>query len=175
MPNLNIPNCSLHASYEIIAKNIPGNATASSPADLGILRQNGYVIDRVFNAPATDLQAVGLRSTDSNKPPLLVFAGTSSALDQLENKNPQGAGFNQFTYQEIGTDVLNNPTFTYTDRDWQDFTRALGQTDPQLAQGLVSRQTSIAAKLCFPTSAATSLMRIVNVKCWRRDRTSCLF
>jgi Ca2+-binding RTX toxin-like protein len=118
MPNPNIPNRSLHASYEIIAKNIAGNATASSPADLEILRQNGYVIDRVFNDPATDLQAVGLRSTDSNKPPLLVFAGTSSALDQLENKNPQGAGFNQFTQnrtaietwlRSIATDPTKNP------------------------------------------------------------------
>jgi Ca2+-binding RTX toxin-like protein len=97
MPNPNIPNRGLHASYEIIAKNIAGSASASSPADLGILRQNGYIIDRVFNDPVTDLQAVGLRSTDPNKPPLLVFAGTSSALDQLENKNPQGAGFKQFT------------------------------------------------------------------------------
>jgi Ca2+-binding RTX toxin-like protein len=118
MPNPNIPNRSLHASYEIIAKNIAGNASASSPADLGILRQNGYVIDRVFNDPVTDLQAVGLRSIDPNKPPLLVFAGTSSALDQLENKNSQGAGFNQFTQnraaietwlRSIATDTSKNP------------------------------------------------------------------
>jgi serralysin len=118
MPNPNIPNRSLHASYEIIAKNIAGNANASSPADLGILTRYGYVIDRVFNDPATDLQAVGLRSTDPNKPPLLVFAGTSSALDQLENKNPQGAGFNQFTQnraaieswlRSIATNTTKNP------------------------------------------------------------------
>jgi Ca2+-binding RTX toxin-like protein len=118
MPNPNIPNRSLHASYEIIAKNIAGNASASSPADLVILRQYGYAIDRVFNDPVTDLQAVGLRSTDPNKPPLLVFAGTSSALDQLENKNPQGAGFNQFTQnraaietwlRSIATDTTKNP------------------------------------------------------------------
>jgi Ca2+-binding RTX toxin-like protein len=118
MPNPNIPNRSLHASYEIIAKNIAGNANASSPADLGILTQYGYVIDRVFNDPATDLQAVGLRSTNPNKPPLLVFAGTSSALDQLENKNSQGAGFNQFTQnraaieswlRSIATNTTKNP------------------------------------------------------------------
>jgi Ca2+-binding RTX toxin-like protein len=118
MPNPNIPNRSLHVSYEIIAKNIAGNTNASSPADLGILAQYGYVIDRVFNDPVTDLQAVGLRSTNPNKPPLLVFAGTSSALDQLENKNPQGAGFNQFTknspaietwLRSIATNTTKNP------------------------------------------------------------------
>jgi serralysin len=118
MPNPNVPNRSLHASYEIIAKNIAGNASASSPADLRILGQYGYVIDRVFNDPVTDLQAVGLRSTNPNKPPLLVFAGTSSALGQLENKNPQGAGFKQFTQnraaietwlKSIATDTTKNP------------------------------------------------------------------
>jgi Ca2+-binding RTX toxin-like protein len=118
MPNPNIPNRSLHASYEIIAKNIEGSASASSPANIGILTQNGYAIDRVFNDPVTDLQAVGLRSTDPNKPPLLVFAGTSSALDQLENKDYKGAGFNQFTQNRaaietwlkaIAIDTTKNP------------------------------------------------------------------
>jgi pimeloyl-ACP methyl ester carboxylesterase len=282
MPNPNVPNRSLHASYEIIGKNISGSGFTSTgeiaAADLAVITANGYVVDRVFNDPVTDFQAVGLRSTDPTRPPLLVFTGTSSALDEQDNRNPQGVGFSQFTqnqaalatwlraiatdttknpqrllpdltghsyggsigqltaaafptliseivtfnsfglnsgigatfrqnggvtaqvthyinsgdivslegqeflpgaavlatyttpaidpqnylqkhfeyiapnstggqpanitYQEIGTDVLNNPNFTYTDRDWQDFTRALGQTDPQIAQGLGSRQTA---------------------------------
>jgi pimeloyl-ACP methyl ester carboxylesterase len=281
MPNPNVPNRSLHASYEIIGKNISGSGFTSTgeiaAADLAVITANGYVVDRVFNDPVTDFQAVGLRSTDPTRPPLLVFTGTSSALDEQDNRNPQGVGFLQFTqnqaalatwlraiatdttknpqrllpdltghsyggsigqltaatfptlmseivtfnsfglnsgigatfqqnggvttqvthyinsgdivslegqeflpgaavlatyttpaidpqnygqkhfdfiapdstakpanitYQEIGTTALNNPNFTYTDRDWQDFTRALGQTDPQLAQGLVSRQAA---------------------------------
>ncbi len=281
MPNPNVPNRSLHASYEIIGKNLNGSAfttTGIAAADLAVLTAQGYAIDRIFNDPVTDFQAVGLISTDPTKPPLLVFTGTSTALDEQDNRNPQGVGFSQFTqnraaietwlraiatdatknpqlllpdltghsyggaigqltaaafpalmseivtfnsfglnagigatfqqnggvvaqvthyvnsgdivslqgieflpgaavlatyttpaidpqnylqkhfdiiapnstatqpagitYQEIGTTALNSPTFTYTDRDWQDFTRALGQTDPQLAQGLVSRQTA---------------------------------
>jgi pimeloyl-ACP methyl ester carboxylesterase len=289
MPNPNTPNRSLHASYEIIDKNINGNGftgtTAIAAADLAVITANGYVIDRIFNDPVTDFQAVGLRSTDPTRPPLLVFTGTSSALDEEDNRNPLGVGFNQFTqnraaletwvraiatdatknprlllpdvsghsyggsiaqltaaafptlisevvtfnsfglnsgigttfrqnggvvaqvthyinsgdivslegqeflpgaavlatyttpaidpqnygqkhfdfiapnstatqpanltYQEIGTDVLNSPTFTYTDRDWQDFTRALGQTDSTLAQGLSSRQTAESLRTQF--------------------------
>jgi pimeloyl-ACP methyl ester carboxylesterase len=289
MPNPNVPNRSLHASYEIIGKNISGSGftstTAIAAADLAVITANGYVVDRIFNDPVTDFQAVGLRSTDPTRPPLLVFTGTSSALDEEDNRNTLGVGFNQFTqnraaietwlraiatdttknpqrllpdvtghsyggslgqltaatfatliseivtfnsfglnsgigntfrqnggvvaqvthyinsgdivslegqeflpgaavlatyttpaidpqnygqkhfdyiapnstatqpanitYQEIGTDVLNNPTFTYTDRDWQDFTRALGQTDPQLAQGLVSRQAAESLRTQF--------------------------
>jgi serralysin len=284
MLNANSPNRSLHSSYENIARNVFSglnltNPSASTSATLALLRQNGYTIDRVFNDPVTDLQAIGLIST--TKPPLLVFNGTSSALDEQDNRHPQGAGFGQFTqnqaaisnwlsaiannttknpqrlfpdvighslggalaqqtaaalptlisevvtfesfglnagitnkftqsggiasqvthyitsgdivslegqefiggaavlatyttpaidpqnfidkhftsivgitpnsattqpanisYQEIGTTVLNNPNFTYTDRDWHDLILSLRQTDPQLAQGLSSRQSS---------------------------------
>jgi hypothetical protein len=51
MPNPNIPNRSLHpsTSYEMTIENIAGNMRIGSLADLGSLRQNGYVIDRVFN------------------------------------------------------------------------------------------------------------------------------
>jgi pimeloyl-ACP methyl ester carboxylesterase len=289
MPNPNIPNRTLHASYEIIGKNISGTGFTSTgeiaAADLAVITANGYVVDRVFNDPVTDFQAVGLRSTDPTRPPLLVFTGTSSTLDEQDNRNPQGVGFLQFTqnqaalatwlraiatditknpqrllpdltghsyggaigqltaatfptliseivtfnsfglntgigntfrqnggvvaqvthyvnsgdivslegqeflpgaavlatyttpaidpqnylqkhfdfiapnspstqpanitYQEIGTDVLNSPTFTYTDRDWRDLILALGQTDPQIAQGLSSRQTAESLRTQF--------------------------
>jgi hypothetical protein len=103
MLNANSPNRSLHASYENIARNIFSGLnltapSASNSATLALLRQNGYTIDRVFNDPVTDLQAVGLIST--TKPPLLVFNGTSSALDEQDNRNPQGAGFGQFTQNQ---------------------------------------------------------------------------
>jgi pimeloyl-ACP methyl ester carboxylesterase len=289
MPNPTAPNRNLHASYEIIGKNLNGGAftaTGIAAADLDAITRNGYAIDRIFNDPVTDFQAVGLRSidrvtgtVDPTKPPLLVFTGTSTPQDEEDNRNTSGVGFAQFTqnraaietwlraiatdatknpqlllpdltghsyggaigqltaaafptlmseivtfnsfglnagigatfqqnggviaqvthyinsgdivslqgreflpgaavlatyttpaidpqsyidkhfvliapgsvdprrsgnvtYQEIGTTALNSPTFTYTDRDWQDFTLALGQADPQLAQRLSSRQTA---------------------------------
>jgi pimeloyl-ACP methyl ester carboxylesterase len=283
MPNPNIPNRSLHASYETLARSIFSgldlvDPSASTPAVIALLAQYGYVIDRAFNELTTDFQAVGLRSTDPTHPPLLVFNGTSSALDELDNRNPQGAGFTQFTqnrtvladwltaiaadttknpqrllpdlaghsyggaiaqltaaafptriselvtfesfgenagigatftqnggipaqvthyinsgdivplegqefiggaavlatyttpaidpqnfldkhfayivpnfpatestnitYQEIGTAVLNSPTFTYTDLDWTQLLAAIGQTNAPIAQALASRQTA---------------------------------
>jgi hypothetical protein len=108
MPNSNIPNRSLHATYEILAKGLSGNdfnnLTITKPATLSLIQSNGYAIDRVFNDAQTDLQAVGLRSLDPNKPPLLIFAGTTSALDEGENRNPQGAGFTQFDRNRTAID-----------------------------------------------------------------------
>jgi pimeloyl-ACP methyl ester carboxylesterase len=293
MPNPTAPNRNLHASYEIIGKNLNGGAftaTGIAAADLEVITRNGYAIDRIFNDPVTDFQAVGLIAIaptdpptnpppiDPTRPPLLVFTGTSTPLDEDDNRNRLGVGFAQFTqnradletwlraiatdatknpqrllpdltghsyggaigqltaaafptlmseivtfnsfglntgigatfqqnggvvaqvthyinsgdivslqgieflpgaavlatyttpaidpqnygdkhfafiapnstvtqpanitYQEIGTTALNSATFTYIDRDWQDFTRAIGQTDPQLAPRLSSRQTA---------------------------------
>jgi hypothetical protein len=45
MLNPNIPNRSLHDSYEIIAKNIEGNASASIVADCEMLGQDYDLID----------------------------------------------------------------------------------------------------------------------------------
>jgi serralysin len=147
MPNPNISNRNLHASYEVIAKNIAGNVSVSSPADLRILGQNGDALDRVFNDSVTDLQAVGLRSIDPNKPPRLVFTGTSSALDQLENKNPEGAGFNQFTQnraaietwlRSIATDTTKNPKRLLPDLAEHSLESALAQQTAATLPTLIS-------------------------------------
>jgi pimeloyl-ACP methyl ester carboxylesterase len=122
MPNPNIPNRSLHNTYETLAKGLSGNDFANQnitkAETLTLFEQNGYVIDRVFNTAATDFQAVGLRSTNNDRPPLLIFAGTTSPFDEQENKNPQGAGFNQFNENKtaienwlttISQDTTKNP------------------------------------------------------------------
>ncbi len=119
MPNANIPNRSLHAGYEIIARNLSGinfaDVTASTPASIALLQATGYVIDRVFNDPFTGLQAVGLLPTDTTRPPLLVFNGTNDDPDEAENRNTQGAGFGQFSSQNRTaisawlTDIATNP------------------------------------------------------------------
>jgi pimeloyl-ACP methyl ester carboxylesterase len=128
MPNPNIPNRSLHASYEIIARNLSqinfATAVAGDGAAIPVLQQNGYVIDRVFNDPVTGLQAVGLRSNNTTRPPLLVFNGTNDDLDEAENRNTQGAGFNQFSQNStairawltaITADITKNPQRLFPD------------------------------------------------------------
>jgi pimeloyl-ACP methyl ester carboxylesterase len=151
MPNPNIPNRSLHASYEIIDKNINGGAFTSTgaiaAADLAVITANGYVVDRVFNDPVTDFQAVGLRSTDPAKPPLLVFTGTSSALDEQDNRNPQGVGFAQFTQNRaaietwlraIATDITKNPQRLLPDVTGHSYGGAIGQLTAATFPTLIS-------------------------------------
>ena len=128
MLNPNIPSRSLHAGYEEIAKGLSdinfSDASLSTPAALAAITQSGYAIDRLFSEPTTDFQAIGLRALDPSKPPLLVFNGSSSALDYQDNKNPQGAGFSQFTQNQaaisswltaIRTDITKNPRQLYPD------------------------------------------------------------
>jgi Subtilase family/RTX calcium-binding nonapeptide repeat (4 copies) len=52
--------------------------------------QLGYVVDRVFEDPANEFTAVGFRSKDGSKPPVLVLPGGSPG-------NPIGVGNAEFT------------------------------------------------------------------------------
>jgi pimeloyl-ACP methyl ester carboxylesterase len=103
--------------YEVLSKAI----IYSSPTDesvLDFLNATSYSIDRVFDDRVTDLQAWGLASLDPDNPPVLVFRGTDSALDNQTNLDPRGVGFSQFEANQeaignwlaqIGQDTTKNP------------------------------------------------------------------
>jgi len=88
----------LHPIYEILAKEIVAvydNPQFQQEVN-GFLAQAGYTIDKIFNDPITGFQALGLKSTTPNKPPVLVFRQTNELLDDLANADPNGVGFAQF-------------------------------------------------------------------------------
>ncbi|EGK86154.1 calcium-binding protein [Microcoleus vaginatus PCC 9802] len=109
------------AAYETIAKQlvyIDNNPQSQTLVQTG-LSAAGYQIDRTFDDPATGFHAIGLISTTPDKPPLLVFRGTDSPVDDLANADPRGAGFNQFEANkqalgnwltEISQDTAKNPS-----------------------------------------------------------------
>jgi serralysin len=89
----------LDAQYEILAKGIYlyNNPNAQIQAQvIENFAAQGYAIDRVFDDPNTSLQALGLRSIDGSRPPVLVYQGTAGAEDLPTNRDPRGVGFSQF-------------------------------------------------------------------------------
>jgi hypothetical protein len=97
------------AQYELLAKgiylyfdNIDYGNGQFRPQVIALLDEQGYAIDWVFDDPNTSLQALGLRSKDGSKPPVLVFQGSASAQgsadagDSATNVDPKGIGFSQF-------------------------------------------------------------------------------
>jgi serralysin len=108
------------AAYENIAKQlayIDNNPQVPTVAQTD-LTTAGYQIDRTFDDPITGFHALGLISTTPDKPPVLVFRGTDSIVDDLANADKRGVGFNQFdaNKQALGTwltqisqDTTKNP------------------------------------------------------------------
>ncbi|KAM3111817.1 hypothetical protein [Phormidesmis sp. 146-33] len=87
-----------HPVYEILAKEIAyilGNPEFDKPIN-EFLNTTGYKLDQSLNDPNTGFQAFGLTSTIPNKPPVFVIRGTSEAIDDIANNDPQGIGSNQF-------------------------------------------------------------------------------
>ncbi len=86
------------AAYETIAKQlvyIDNNPQFQTLVQTG-LSAAGYQIDRTFDDPGTGFHAIGLISTTPDKPPVLVFRGTDSPVDDIANADSRGTGFNQF-------------------------------------------------------------------------------
>ncbi len=108
------------AAYETIAKQlvyIDNNPQLQTVVQTG-LTAAGYQIDRTFDDPGTGFHAIGLISTTPDKPPVLVFRGTDSLVDDLANADKRSVGFNQFEANkqalgtwltEIGQDTTKNP------------------------------------------------------------------
>ena len=108
------------AAYETIAKQlvyIDNNPQLQTVVQTG-LTAAGYQIDRTFDDPGTGFHAIGLISTTPDKPPVLVFRGTDSLVDDLANADKRSVGFNQFEANkqalgnwltQIGQDTTKNP------------------------------------------------------------------
>ena len=108
------------AAYETIAKQlvyIDNNPQLQTVVQTG-LTAAGYQIDRTFDDPLTGFHAIGLISTTPDKPPVLVFRGTDSLVDDLANADKRSVGFNQFEANkqalgnwltQIGQDTTKNP------------------------------------------------------------------
>ncbi|MBD1815364.1 DUF2974 domain-containing protein [Microcoleus vaginatus DQ-U2] len=109
------------AAYETIAKQlayIDDNPEFQTLVQTG-LSAAGYQIDRTFDDPTTGFHAIGLISTTPDKPPVLVFRGTDSPVDDLANADQRGTGFNQFEANkqalgnwltQISQDTAKNPS-----------------------------------------------------------------
>jgi serralysin len=129
----------LHPVYELLAKGIYGYFGGDAAAKLLVTAQLsnlGYSIDKVFDDPTTSFQALGLISKDGTRPPVLVSSGTIDNQDAIDDANPQGVGFNQFTANkdkvkawvtEIITDRTKNPAGIKVDLTGQSLGGALTQ------------------------------------------------
>ncbi len=108
------------AAYETIAKQLvylDNNPQSQTVVQTG-LTAAGYQIDRTFDDPGTGFHAIGLISTTPDKPPVLVFRGTDSIVDDAANGDKRGVGFNQFEANkqalgnwltQISQDTAKNP------------------------------------------------------------------
>ena len=108
------------AAYENIAKQavyVDNNPQYQTLVQTG-LSAAGYQIDRTFDDPGTGFHAIGLISTTPDKPPVLVFRGTDSLIDEVGNADKRGVGFNQFEANkqalgnwltQISQDTAKNP------------------------------------------------------------------
>jgi serralysin len=151
--------------YETIAKRIvyAPNPTQQTQV-VAALNALGYRIDRVFNDPVTDFQALGLISTTPEKPPVLVFRGTDSLADDAANTDRRGVAFNQFDANkaaignwltQIRQDTTKNPRGLLADvlghsmagalaqRTVTEFTTLVGETVTFNSPGIDSATANI--------------------------------
>jgi hypothetical protein len=129
----------LHPVYELLAKGIYGYFGGDAAAKLLVTAQLsnlGYSIDKVFDDPTASFQALGLISKDGTRPPVLVSCGTLDNQDAIDDANPLGVGFNEFTANKdkvkawvtgIITDRTKNPAGIKVDLTGQSLGGALTQ------------------------------------------------
>ena len=109
------------AVYENIAKRLVyiDDNPQLQPVVQGGLTAAGYRIDRTFDDPTTGFHAIGLISTTPDKPPVLVFRGGDTAIDDVAFGDRRGVGFNQFEANkqalenwltQISQDTAKNPS-----------------------------------------------------------------
>ncbi len=129
------------AVYENLAKRlvyIDDNPELQAVVQGG-LTAAGYRVDRTFDDPATGFHAIGLISTTPDKPPVLVFRGTNSLVDDAANADKRGIGFNQF---EANKQALGN----WLTQISQDTTKNLNRLPPDvLGHSLGGALTQLAA------------------------------
>jgi hypothetical protein len=133
------PTNPLHPAYELLAKGIYGYFSGDAATKLFVTTQFnslGYSIDKVFDDPATSFQALGLISKDGTRPPVLVSQGTVDEKDSIDDANPKGVGFSEFTANKdsvkawvtgIINDKTKNPADIKVDLTGQSLGGALAQ------------------------------------------------
>jgi serralysin len=73
---VNMSDTQLDAQYELLAKALAAYSDPSlQPFANKVFEAAGYVVNRVFDDPANEFQALGFSSKDGSKPPLLVLPG----------------------------------------------------------------------------------------------------
>jgi serralysin len=91
----------LDAQYEIFSKGLFAYFSANGqyqPLLNKLFDDLGYAIDKVIDNPATGLQAIGLRSKDGKKSPVLIYQGSNGEVqDGNAIAGPSGGGFSQFS------------------------------------------------------------------------------
>ena len=87
-----------HPFYEILAKEITYvfDIPRFDNSIDKFLYTKGYVIDRAFDKANTSFRAFRLLPIVDQKPPILVFGGSSKAIDDIANNHSKGIGFKQF-------------------------------------------------------------------------------
>ena len=136
--------------YETFAKRIVYLPNPSENAVvIGAVTAAGYRIDRVFNDPGTDFQALALTSLTPDKPPVLIFKGGIDPGDDAAFTDRRGVAFNQFEANktaignwltQISRDPVKNPRSLLPDvighsmagalaqRAAAEFTNSIGET-----------------------------------------------
>jgi hypothetical protein len=94
-------NTQLDAQYEIFSKGLFAYFSANGqyqPLLNKVFDDLGYAIDKVIDNQATGLQAIGLRSKDGKKSPVLIYQGGNGEVqDENTIAGPSGGGFSQFS------------------------------------------------------------------------------
>ena len=129
----------LHPLYEQLARGVYAYFAADTTTKGLIAAQLstlGYTIDKVFDDATTSFQALGLISKDGSRPPVLVSQGTVDEKDSIDDTNPRGVGFNEFSANKAavntwltGTiaDKTKNPNSLKVDLTGQSLGGALAQ------------------------------------------------
>jgi hypothetical protein len=83
-------NLQLDAQYELLSAALGGYANIQTrPLVDRVFDAGGYAIDRIFDDPANQFQALGLKSKDGSKPPVLILPGGNVG-------NPGSPGSSEF-------------------------------------------------------------------------------
>jgi serralysin len=103
----------LDAQYELLGKQLDSYFNPSTRSTIEqLFTAQGYQIDRVFDDPANQFQALGLTAIDGSKPPVLVLPGGKA-------DNPRSVGYEEF--------VANKQAI----QDWLVAATTDRQTNPQ--------------------------------------------
>ncbi|MBD1939612.1 calcium-binding protein [Microcoleus sp. FACHB-68] len=127
------------AVYEALAKSIVyvDDKPEFQTQVQGFLAATGYTIDQVFDDPQTGLHAIGLVSATPDRPPVLVFRGADSPVDDIVLSDTRGVGVSQIQANQealqtwltqISQDTTKNPNKLLADVTGHSLGGGLAQT-----------------------------------------------